>query len=352
LAEESDQGERTEAATARRLAQAAEAGQVPLSREVAQFAGLAAASLVLMAAAPELARALLIRLRPLLERPEQIAWQAAIEAMARAFALATLPFVAAIAAGGTVATLLQTGLRLNHAALLPDLGRINPARGLARLLGTDHLSESAKSWAKAAILGLGAWHVMSAELPALLAAPFWTQTALLERMLRVVLRLLVWLLVAQSLIAVLDLLWVRHRHGQRLRMSREEIKQETREAEGDPRIKARLRQIRLLRMRRRMMAAVPKATLVVTNPTHYAVALVYRHGEAGAPRVVAKGVDEVAARIRELARESNVPLVANPPLARALYEVPLDAEIPAAQFQAVAELIAYVWRLQARARPA
>ena len=349
MAEEADQGERTQEATGRRLAQAAEAGQVPLSREVAQFAGLAAAAMVLMLAGPELARGLALRLRPLLERPHEIVWQAGLPAAARAFAVVALPFIGAVAIGGVAAVLLQTGLRLNHAALMPDLARISPARGLSRLLGVDHLSEVLKSWAKAALLGFGAWRVLGDALPSLLTTPFWPTAMLLDRMLRVVLHLLIWLLVAQAVIAVLDLLWVRFRHGQRLRMSREEVKQETREAEGDPRIKARLRQIRLLRMRRRMMAAVPKATVVVTNPTHYAVALSYQRGAAGAPRVIAKGVDEVAARMREVARQNQVPLVANPPLARALYEVPLDAEIPAAHFQAVAELIAYVWRLRARA---
>lgn len=340
--------DRTHQATARRLERAAQEGQVPLSREVAQFAGLAAACLVLMMAGPEIARGLLLRLRPLLEQPERIAWPGAIGAMARAFGFAALPFVAVVALGGVVSVLVQTGGRLNQAALMPDLGRISPARGLKRLMGVDHLSEFAKAWAKAVVLGFGAWRLMADEVPLLMAAPFWSPGVVVQHLARVVLRLLLWLLAAQGVVAVLDLLWVRWRHGQRLRMSREEVKEETKEAEGDPRIKARLRQIRMVRMRRRMMAAVPKATVVVTNPTHYAVALVYRRGETGAPRVVAKGVDEVAARIREVARQSRVPLVANPPLARALYEVPVDAEIPAAHFQAVAELIAYVWRLQAR----
>jgi flagellar biosynthetic protein FlhB len=131
-----------------------------------------------------------------------------------------------------------------------------------------------------------------------------------------------------------------------MRMSRQDIKEEMRESEGDPQVKARLRQLRLQRARQRMMAAVPRATVVITNPTHYAIALVYDRSAGGAPRVVAKGVDAVAARIRAIAEENNVPLVANPPIARALFRVELDAEIPAEYFQAVAEIIAYVWRLR------
>ncbi len=135
------------------------------------------------------------------------------------------------------------------------------------------------------------------------------------------------------------------RHSRSLRMSRHDIIEEQKETEGDPRIKARLRQIRVLRARKRMLAAVPKATVVITNPTHYAVALSYDRAKHAAPRVVAKGVDTLAVRIREVAQDNRVPIVANPPLARALYQVELDSEIPAEHFQAVAEIIAYVWRL-------
>jgi len=142
---------------------------------------------------------------------------------------------------------------------------------------------------------------------------------------------------------------VRFRHTRDLRMSREDIRQEMRESEGDPLVKGRLRQLRMQRARRRMMAQVPKAAVVVTNPTHYAVALAYDRAAGGAPRVVAKGVDIVAARIREIAEENRIPLVANPPLAWALHRVELDTEIPAEHFQAVAEIIAYVWRLRGRA---
>ena len=128
-------------------------------------------------------------------------------------------------------------------------------------------------------------------------------------------------------------------------MSRHDIQEEQKETEGDPRVKARLRQIRTIRARRRMLAAVPKATVVITNPTHYAVALAYDRAKHAAPRVVAKGVDSLAARIREAAEANHVPVVANPPLARALYRVEVDADIPAEHYQAVAEIIAYVWRL-------
>jgi flagellar biosynthetic protein FlhB len=162
--------------------------------------------------------------------------------------------------------------------------------------------------------------------------------------------MLIAVLLVQTVIAAADLLWVRVRHARTMRMSRQDIRDEQKETEGDPKVRMRFRQLRLRRARKRMLAAVPKATVVITNPTHYAVALVYDRAKNAAPRVVAKGVDSMAARIREVAETNRVPLVANPPLARALYRVELDTDIPAEHYKAVAEIIAYVWRLGRAAR--
>jgi flagellar biosynthetic protein FlhB len=157
------------------------------------------------------------------------------------------------------------------------------------------------------------------------------------------------LLGAQAVIAAADVLWERMSLARKLRMTRQEQKDEHKESDGNPHVKAKLRQLARAMAKRRMMKSVPKAAVVLTNPTHYAVALNYERGSAGAPKVVAKGADEVAERIRELAREHRVPIIANPPLARALFRVEIDTEIPAEHFKAVAEIIAYVWRLRGRA---
>jgi flagellar biosynthetic protein FlhB len=143
-------------------------------------------------------------------------------------------------------------------------------------------------------------------------------------------------------------LLVRYRHLARLRMTRQELKEEMKESDGDPLVKARMRQIRQSKGRRRMLAAVPQATVVITNPTHYAVALAYEPGQSAAPRIVAKGVDSMAARIREAAREAGVPIVPDPPLARALHRLEVDTEIPAEHWDAVARTIAFVLRLRGR----
>lgn len=181
------------------------------------------------------------------------------------------------------------------------------------------------------------------------ASIMWQPETLLDRLTRDLIHLCVLVLACQAAITVLDLAWVRFRFAKRMRMTAQEIKEEHRDSEGDPRLKAKLRQMRMARARQRMMAAVPGATVVITNPTHYAVALAYDRGAQSAPRVVAKGMDEVAARIRAMATKHGVPLVANPPLARILHTLELDAEVPAEHFQAVAEIIAYVWRLRGQA---
>jgi flagellar biosynthetic protein FlhB len=154
---------------------------------------------------------------------------------------------------------------------------------------------------------------------------------------------------AQAAIAAADVFWERMQLARKLRMSRQEQKDEHKDTEGNPQVKARLRQLARTRSRKRMMKAVPKAAVVITNPTHFAVALAYERGATGAPRMVAKGADEVAERIREIAREHRVPIVANPPLARALFRFEIDTEIPSEHFKAVAEIIAYVWRMRAKA---
>ena len=353
MAEDTPQQDRTEAATPRRLQHAREEGRVPVSREVQHFAGMAAVTLVLVWTAGTTGHDLTARLAALLANADAqglagpgglaLAWTAAWRGAA--------PVVLAALAAGVAAALLQTGFLIHGGVLQPDFSRISLAAGVRRLVSRDHLMEALKSIAKVAILGFVFWRVLQGDLPSLLQSPRWAPQVLLARTLSPVLHMLFVVLALQAAIAAWDVFWVRLRHAQQLRMSKEDVREEQRETEGDPKIKARIRQIRTQRARKRMLAAVPKATVVVTNPTHYAVALAYDRARNAAPRVVAKGVDSLAARIREVADANKVPLVANPPLAQALYRVELDTEIPAEHYQAVAEIIAYVWRLGQRNRP-
>lgn len=342
-----DAEDRTQAPSERRLAKAREDGQAPLSREVTVLATLAAAALVLSLGAPSIAGDFGLRLRQMLVSSQPDVG-AALQTAAVTGLVAVGPLLAAVTLAAAGSVLLQTGFLLHGAALMPDLARLDPRRGLRRVFGLNNLVEAAKGLVKLAVLGWATWSVLHTMVPMLLTAAFWTEATLLQHLTRHLTHLVLVVVGCQAGIALLDVAWTRWRFSKRLSMSKEDLKQEHREAEGDPKIKARIKQLRMMRARRRMMAAVAKATVVVTNPTHYAVALVYERGTQSAPRVVAKGVDDVAARIRAAAEKAGVPLVANPPLARALYSVALDAEVPAEHFKVVAEVIAYVWRLRSR----
>ncbi len=348
MAEGGEAEDRDKPATETRLRRAREAGETPLSRELPVLAGLGAATLVLAMAGPGLTRGLSTRL------VRMLAMDAAPEAALRnaGWALLTTagPLIGAILLAGGASVLLQTGGLVHGKALAPDLSRLSPKRGLSRVFGMNNLIEALKALAKVGVLAWAAWRALADALPGATASVMWPPERLVDRLTRDLIHLCVLVLACQAAITLLDVGWVRFRFAKRMRMTAQEIKEEHRDSEGDPHLKAKLRQMRLARSRKRMMAAVPTATVVVTNPTHYAVALAYDRNKQSAPRVVAKGMDEVAARIRALATQHGVPLVANPPLARALHTLELEAEVPAEQFQAVAEIIAYVWRLRGQAK--
>ena len=341
-------GDRTQPATQRRLDKARAEGQVPLSREIPGLVGLAATTLVVMMAGPDMAHRFVMRLFGLLATSDTLEPQSAMWEACRTALLFVAPLSLAVMLSSVTSTLLQTGFVLRAPSF--DIARISPRTGLSRLYGVAGLVEQAKALVKFAVLAWATWSVLSHALPSMMHATLWRPGQVADQLARQMLHLMLMLLAAQTVIAGTDLAWVRYRHFNDLRMSREEVRQDNRESDGNPQIKAKLRQLRHARAKQRMMAAVPKATVVVTNPTHYAIALAYERGRPGAPVVVAKGMDEVAARIREVASENRVPIVANPPLARALYSVDLDHEIPAEHFKAVAEIIAYIWRLRGRRR--
>lgn len=337
-------GDPTEAPSQRRLDQAQREGRAPVSREATGFATLLAGTLAGFLALPPLGLQWLRSLRALLEAPDAGEGMALVPVLLRHSALTLLPVLGLVVTAGVLASIAQTGPLLRVEALAPQFARVDPSAALKRLLGPEGLAELLRTLLKLALVGVALWHAVDlGELQAALHGP---AEILLRQAGRGALRLLLAALLAFGVVALLDLVWVRWRHLRKLRMSREELKQEHRDSEGDPHIKARLRRLREMRARQRMLAAVPKATVVVTNPTHYAIALTYAQGQSSAPRLVAKGVDAMAARIRAAAVEHGVPIVENPPLARALWRLEPDSEVPAEHWQAVAEIIAYVWRLQ------
>ncbi len=337
--------DRTLPATERRRQQARAEGQAPLSREVVAASGLAAATLLLMMIVPSLLRTLAGRLTVMLSSPVRPAGEALWDAGAAMLGL-VLPIAGAIILAAVASVMLQTGWLLHVKALMPDFGRVDPRRGIKRVLSANNAMETAKSIVKMLVLAWAVWHVLAGALHATADSLAWSLPMVMDRLARETTHVVLVVLGFQVVIAVLDVGWVRLQFSKQLRMSLEEVKQEHKDTDGDPRLKAKLKQIRLARTRRRMLAAVAKATVVVTNPTHYAVALTYERGSTSAPKIVAKGTDEVAARIRAMAEKHRVPLFPSPPLARTLHTLPLDSEVPAEHFKAVAEIIAYVWKLR------
>jgi flagellar biosynthetic protein FlhB len=348
-----DLEDRTEAASGRRLQKAREEGNVPVSREVAAAAVLAAFTIGLVTLGPSIGRNASAQLAVFLGQSHRINVSEAIPMAGRSIVVMAAPFIFAALLAGSASVLLQTGFLLNARATMPDLARISPGRGLKRLFGSEILIETSKSLIKLVLAGCIGWHALAIALESAQQAFWWEAGVLADATTRAVIHILLAMIAVQIALAGLDVLRARLHHARSLRMSRQDLRDEHKESDGDPQIKARIRKIRQYRARQRMMAAVPKATVVLTNPTHYAVALAYdRTGAGAAPRVVAKGVDAMAAKIRSMAQDHRVPVIANPPMARALYRVELDSEIPAEHYKAVAEIIAYVWRLRERGRGA
>lgn len=351
MAEESDL-EKTEAASPRRLEKAREEGQVVRSRELATFVMLIAGVTGLWTLGGHLGSSLnqvmqgALRFEPatafdtsrMLSRFSMMVWDSL---------LAFLPLLFLFGVAALAAPLLLGGWVFSGNSFAPQFSRLSPLAGLGRMFSAHSLVELLKAVAKSLLVGsVGAW-VLWRRLPeaiALMNAP--VQEALLH-MVDLVMYCCLVVSLSLLVVAAIDVPWQYWEFFKKLRMTKEEVKQEFKESEGDPHIKGRIRQQQRAMARRRMMTEVPKADVVVTNPTHFAVALRYEEGRMGAPRVVAKGTGDIAARIRELAAEHRVPLMSAPPLARALHRhVELGHEIPAGLYTAVAEVLAWVYQLK------
>jgi flagellar biosynthetic protein FlhB len=350
MADEQDQ-ERNDPATPRRLEQARERGQVARSRELATAAIALAAAIGLSSLGPSLFSACAEVVRGGLTLDRGAAFDAArmtraLSSLGHASLLAILPILGLTLVATLAAPMLLSGWMFSTKSFAPDLARLNPLRGLGNLLSGHSLVELAKALIKCLLLSaLGAWSIVHA-FDALASLSMQDLTGASARLGSLIATGFFALVGGLALIAAVDVPYVIWRHHHGLRMTREEIRQELREAEGDPQLKARVRSIQRAAARRRMMAAVPTATVVVTNPTHYAVALRYDDGMR-APRLVAKGMDQVALRIREIAGEHDVPLLEAPAVARALHRhAELDAEIPQALYAAVAQVLAYVYQVR------
>ncbi len=242
---------------------------------------------------------------------------------------------------------LLGGLVITLAAARPQFSRVNPISGLARLFSVQVLVELAKAVAKATLIGTVAYFFLKSHLDQLLTLPNMPAPKALATVMSLTASACAMCVAALIIVVGMDAPYQLWTYAKNLRMSKEEQRQEHKNADGDPHIKAKIRQVQQARARRRMMSKVPKADVIVTNPSHFAVALSYQKDKNGAPRVVAKGADDVALRIREIAAEHHLPMLEAPPLARALYfHVDLDREIPIELYTVVAEVVAWAIRLK------
>jgi flagellar biosynthetic protein FlhB len=354
MAEDQDKSQQTEEPTAKRLEQAREHGDIVKSAELSTFILLGGGTLAIAMfgkyAAVELARTL----RLFLQQPDAISVDGlGLAKMMRLLlpevAAAVAPFFAVMIAAGLAGHLLQSRPTLSFDKVMPDLSKISPLAGFKRLFGAESWMNLVKGLAKIAVVGVAIWTQLWPERGGLESILNQSTVAVVGDMSRLLFKVLMASLASLGVIAGLDYFWQRLRWLSRNRMSKQEVKEEYRQNEGDPTIKAKIRQLRHERAKKRMMAAVPQATVVIMNPTHFAVALKYESGKMAAPVCVAKGVDALALRIRAVAEENDVPVVENPPLARALHAaVEIDDPIPPEHFKAVAQVIGYVMRLQGK----
>ncbi|MGB9152299.1 MAG: flagellar biosynthesis protein FlhB [Alphaproteobacteria bacterium] len=349
-----DKDQKTEAPTGKRLDEAREHGQVPVSRETATWVVLLAVLVIIAWMLPVVMRQMADFLRVFLESPhtfpldENNLQALMFQVVGRVAMIVGLVFVVLMAAaiGGVM---VQTGFFFALDLLAPDLTRLMPSRGLKKLFSLGSLVELAKSFGKLVFLGGIAFFVLvpvAMEVPHMTGLPL---EGILLFLQQKAVHLMIVLILGFTVIAAGDLFYTRFQYIRNLRMTKVEVKDEHKQQEGDPMIKSRLRQMRVEKARKRMMAQVPKADVIITNPTHYAVALQYDGLKMAAPVVLAKGINMIADRIREVAQEHNIPLVSNPPLARALHEtVEVDHPIPTQHYRAVAEIISYVYKLRKR----
>ena len=357
MAEDNDQASKTEEPTSRRLEEARRQGEIAKSADLASWASLAGVAGAIAIAGGWACQDLAGRLLPFLESPDAINLEGggAVDVFRRAIVAGAPALILVLGAGmvcGVAGNVIQQGFLFAPGRLKPDLSKLSPIEGFKRLFGIDGLANFIRSVLKIVVVAWVCWASLGPHARELEGLTGMEPAAILPFAAQLLRSLAIAVMTFLGAGAVIDWVWQRQRFMARMRMSREELKEEIRQSEGDPHVKAKLRQIRNERARKRMIQQVPKATLVIANPTHFAVALRYVQGETDAPICLAKGVDAVALKIREVAEAANVPVIEDPPLARALYAaVEIDEAIPTGHYQAVAKIIGFVLS-QARRRAA
>ncbi|MBF0421801.1 MAG: flagellar biosynthesis protein FlhB [Magnetococcales bacterium] len=356
MAEDIDQESRTEDPTAKRMQDARNKGQVTTSREIGTALLLLATTALFYFQGDKLWISLQSRMRVFFSgfvsdgiQPQGIA--ALIQDLIINLVLDLAPLFILLLIVSILSSIVQHGFLITLEPIMPSFSRINPIQGIGRLFSFKSVIELVKSIIKLTVISVAVYLSLKNSAQEIFAL----SDTNLDHIIRVlgndIFRLLVLVTIAFLTLGIFDFVYQKHEYIKGLRMTKQEVKDEQKQMEGDPLIKGRIRQLQREMAQRRMMEEVPKADVVITNPTHYAAALMYKQGEMMAPKLVAKGRGRIAEKIREIARENRIVLVENPPLARSLYtDVPLDAVIPPQLFKAVAQVLAYVYSLRRNRR--
>lgn len=352
--EESDDSQKTEDATPKKLEESRKKGQIALSREVNNWIMLFIGTIVVLVIGPGVMSELTALMKTYIERAHlmpsvpggfgffmgDMFWEV--------LDILTLPLLVLLGAA-FIGPFIQVGPLFAPDVIKPDISKISVMQGFKRLFSMKSVMEFVKGILKIGIIGF---------IGVILLTPFYGSVehmiglsvpVVMDEMAGLVLRLMSGILLVLMVVAVADLVYQRYEHNKKMRMTKQELKDEYKQTEGDPHVRAKLRQLRQEKASARMMQAVPSADVIITNPTHFSIALKYDPEEMDAPVLVAKGVDDLAMRIREVAKENDIPLYENVPLARVLWDtVELDQTIPAEHYQAVAEVISYIFKLRGK----
>ncbi|MFZ8894660.1 MAG: flagellar biosynthesis protein FlhB [bacterium] len=353
---EQDGQEKTEAPTERKREKAREDGQVASSKELPSAALLAAATLSFMVMGQNILTAAQSMFADIMREPIRSDMNANVlyDLMATSVSKILIPFIPfaiLLVVVAIFSSILQVGVRFTLKPIAPKFSKLSPFQGLKRIFGTQGLMELLKSLAKLLLIGFIGFITFEEEMGRINALALITPAQIVFYNFSVIIEVTGRMVLALIAIAIFDFMYQRWHFEQQLKMTKQEVKDEAKQSEGDPQLKARIRQIQREMSNARMMQEVPKADAIVVNPTHYAVALKYDRESMNAPQVVAKGVDYMALRIRKVADQNDVPILERPQLARDLYAgVEIGQVIPERFFKAVAEILAYVYRLQRKKR--
>lgn len=346
-----DDSSKTEEPSSKKLSEAAARGDMPRSMELQHIVMIGGATIAVSALAGTICKSVYDMLIVFVQQPHRIAIDKGgfidmMRDLVINLALTVAPLFAVMAILSIASSVIQNPPTIASNKFEDMLSHLSPIAGLKKILSKQNLVELGKNIFKFVLVGGAAISALAVDFKKIELLAQLEPMLQLKETERLVMAMLKSVVGALIVLGLADYVYQRYQHRQKLMMTKQEVKEEHKQQEGDPQIKGRLRSLRMQRARQRMMAAVPTADVVVTNPTHYAVALKYIGVDLSAPKVVAKGLDHIALRIREMATEAEVPIVENPPLARALYTVDLDQEIPEKYYRAVAEVISYVMRLK------